>query len=335
MQYRLLGNSNIEISPVAFGSWGIGGGLMWDGKTERSAAVRTLRGALDAGITLFDTAPAYGDGRSEELIGEAFADRRSRVVIATKLSPPDISPERVRPAVEASLRRLRTDYIDLLQQHWPAEDGRDDAVLAELFRLREEGKVHEVGVSNFGPAELRTADRFGGVVSDQLPYNLLFRAIEFAILPAAAERNMGILAYSTLLHGLLAGKYSTPEEVPAGRARTRHFSTGRPHARHGESGHEEATFAALRRIRELAGEAGIPMKDLALAWLLQRPQVSAVLVGARSPEQAADNARAAEIALSADLVRQLEAATDPLKEAMGPNPDMWQSDSRVRYRKGD
>jgi aryl-alcohol dehydrogenase-like predicted oxidoreductase len=331
MEYRPLGHTEINVSTVAFGSWGIGGGMMWEGEIERSAALRSLHGAFDAGVTLFDTAPAYGEGRSEELLGEAFADRRSRVVIATKVSPPEISPERVRPAVEESLRRLRTDYLDLLQQHWPADDGRDAEVLAEMFRLQEEGKVRAVGVSNFGPAELRSADAAGPCVTNQLPYSLLFRAVEFEIVPAAAERGMGILAYSALLHGLLAGKFSSPEEVPDGRARTRHFSTRRRHARHGEEGHEEATFAALRRIGELAAEAGLTMKDLALAWLLHQPQVTAVLAGARSPEQAADNARAADIRLSPELLGELAKATDPLKEEMGPNPDMWQRDSRVRY----
>jgi aryl-alcohol dehydrogenase-like predicted oxidoreductase len=308
---------------------------MWEGETERSAALRSIHGALEAGITLFDTAPAYGDGRSEELLGEALADRRSRAVLATKVSPPDISPGKVRSSVEKSLRRLKTGYIDLLQQHWPADDGRDDAVLAEMFRLQEEGKVRAVGVSNFGPAELRSADAAGLCVTNQLPYNLLFRAIEFEIVPAVAERGMGILAYSALLHGLLAGKFRSPEEVPAGRARTRHFSTRRTHARHGEAGHEETTFTALRRIEQIAAEAGLAMKDLALAWLLHQRQVTAVLAGARSPEQAEDNARVADIRLSPDLLRELAAATEPLKEEMGPNPDMWQRDSRVRYGEGE
>jgi aryl-alcohol dehydrogenase-like predicted oxidoreductase len=331
MEYRRLGSADFTISTVAFGGWGIGGGAMWEGETERSAAIKTLHAALEAGVTLFDTAPAYGDGRSEELFGEAFADRRERVIIASKLSPPDIAPERVRPAVEASLRRLKSDYIDLMQQHWPAEDGRDTEVLRELFRLREEGKLREVGVSNFGPAELTSADAAGPAVSNQLPYNLLFRAIEYEILPALRSRGMHVLAYSTLLHGILAGKFRSPEEVPAGRARTRHFAAGRSQARHGEPGHEEATFAALRRIEELAGEAGLAMKELALAWLLHRPQVAAVLVGARTPRQAEENARAADIRLEPGLLEQLEAATEPLKQALGPNPDMWQRESRVRY----
>ncbi len=336
MKYRNLANSDLEISVVGFGGWGIGGGALWDGYTDTPEAIRTIHAAVDRGITLFDTSPAYADGRSEELFGKALADRRSEVIIADKISPPDVHSSRVRPSVEASLRRLRTDYIDLLQQHWPAEDDEENSrIVEEMLALKREGKVREVGVSNFGGEELELAGHHDRIVSDQLPYNILFRAIEYRIVRALETRSMDIICYSPLLQGLLTGKFADADEVPVVRARTRHFSGERPKARHGEAGAEELTFSTLADLRRIAEEGGLELKELALAWLLRRPRVATILVGARSPAQAEENAKIADLELPDELYDAASEKTEALKEALGPNPDPWQHDSRISFESSE
>ena len=165
---------------------------------------------------------------------------------------------------------------------------------------------------------------------NQLAYNLLFRAIEFEIAPMCVEHEISVLCYSPIAQGLLTGKFATPDEVPAGRARTRHFSAERENVRHGEEGAEEETFAAIAEIRAVADELGAPMHHVAMAWLLRRPGVACVLAGMRNREQALDNAAAAELELPDEVVERLNAVTEPLKQKLGPNADMWQGDSRIQ-----
>jgi aryl-alcohol dehydrogenase-like predicted oxidoreductase len=174
--------------------------------------------------------------------------------------------------------------------------------------------------------------KYGRVDVNQLPYNLLWRAIEYEVLPLCKEQEVGIACYSPLMHGLLTGKFKDGASVPDCRARTRHFSSAHKQIRHHESGQEEATFQAIDEIRAIAAEVGCPMAELALAWLIQRPGVSTVIAGARSPEQMKANAKAMERTLSQDVMERLDKATASLKAAFGANPDMWQSGSDTRYR---
>ncbi|NOZ26428.1 MAG: aldo/keto reductase, partial [Chloroflexi bacterium] len=227
-------------------------------------------------------------------------------------------------------RRLNTDYIDLYQIHWPSREVPIEETMEALERLREQGKIRAIGVSNFGPQDMADLLAVGRCETNQLPYSLLWRAIEYEIVPQCLEHEIGLLCYSPLVHGLLTGKFSSPDEVPEGRARTRHFSRDRPLTRHGEEGCEEETFAAIERIRRICEGIGQPMAKVALAWLLYQPGVVSVLAGARHPGQVVENASAADLKLSPDVVRALTEATETLKAALGPNPDMWLSESRMR-----
>jgi aryl-alcohol dehydrogenase-like predicted oxidoreductase len=168
------------------------------------------------------------------------------------------------------------------------------------------------------------------ISSNQLAYSLLFRAIEHEVLPLCKKENVSVLTYSSLMQGLLSGRYGSADDVQPDRARTRHFSGTRPHARHGEAGHEAETFAAVESVRQIATALDQPMADVALAWLIAQPGVTSVIAGARNPDQARGIAQAADLALSRDVLAQLSQATDALKRSMGPNPDMWQHESRMR-----
>jgi aryl-alcohol dehydrogenase-like predicted oxidoreductase len=331
MQQRTLGATSLSVSALSFGAWGIVGGLNW-GHQEKADSLAALRAAYDAGMTTFDTAEMYGNGYSEQLIAEALGPVRDRIVIASKVLPSNFAEADLRTACERSLKNLGTSWIDLYQLHWPNWDLPIEVPLRTLEVLRQEGKIRAYGVSNFGPLDLRDALRAGFVpASNQVAYNLVFRAVEYAIQPACVDAGVSILCYSPLLHGLLTGKFRKPSDVPEDRARTRHFASERwAQARHGQPGCEDLLFDTIQQIRTIAEQAGEPMGDVALAWLLSRPGVASVVVGGRNAEQARRNVRAADLALKSDVVEALDRATAPLKETMGPNPDMWQATPRIR-----
>jgi aryl-alcohol dehydrogenase-like predicted oxidoreductase len=228
------------------------------------------------------------------------------------------------------LQRLQTDYIDLYQIHWPSRVTPLAETLAALEELRQEGKVRAVGVCNFGPGDLADLLPRGWAETNQLPYSLLWRAIEYEIQQRCFDAGMGILCYSPLAQGLLTGKFASAAEVPDGRARTRLFSGQRTLARHGQAGQEEEAFAAIARVRQISAAVGQPMALVALAWLLHQPGVTSVIAGARRPGQIEETGRAAELELPSETVRALTEATTALKLKLGPDPDMWQAESRFR-----
>ena len=328
MEYRKLGTSDLQVSAIGFGCWGIAGGSMW-GEQDEADSIAALHAALDAGITFFDTAEAYGNGYSEEVVGRALAGKRSDVVLATKVNPGNLAASDLRNACETSLRRLGTDYVDLYQIHWPSPPGDADEVVATLDALRSEGKIRHAGVSNFGPADLsRYPDDL--FVSNQIAYSLAFRAVEHSLIGASQSRGMSIIAYSALLHGVLTGRFSSADEVPEGRARTRHFSARRGGVRHGEDGHEDALFALISNARQICDGAGLTLREAAVLWVLSRPGVATVLAGSRTADQATSNAVVADRTLDASVAEAMTKASEALKESMGKNPDMWQTESNSR-----
>lgn len=331
MNYRTLGNSEFEISELTFGAWQIGDPAYWGDNSETDVQA-TVDAARDAGITLFDTAEMYGNGESERVLGRALGPHRDSVFIATKVSPDNCMPATLRASCEASLRRLDTDVIDLYQVHWPPRDVPFADVYGALERLREEGKIRAMGVSNFGVRDLGDWLADGTCVSNQLGYNLLFRAIEWEILPECYARGVGVMAYMPLMQGLLAGRWESVDDIPVQRRRTRHFASDREGTRHDETGCEQAMLDALAGIRAVAGEAGESMATVALAWLLAKPGITSVVVGGRRPDQIARNRAAAELALDRSVIDELDRVTDPVKMRLGTNADMWDSGPRSRIR---
>jgi aryl-alcohol dehydrogenase-like predicted oxidoreductase len=323
-------SSTLPFTPLALGCWAFAGDRFWGPFAERDA-VATVHAALDRGIRFLDTAPVYGEGLSEEIVGRALRGRRGDALIATKVSAEDCTAEGVRTSGEASLRRLQTDVIDLLQIHWVGDEARLDETFAAFEALRDAGKVRACGVCNFGPrhlARLRAAGH--GWITHQVPYNLLWRAVEFQVAPQSAADGLGLLAYSPLQQGLLTGRFRTADEVPVGRQRSRHFHGDRPLARHGGPGCETETFAALTALAAVAARLGRSMAQVSLAWLRQQPGVVSILAGARSPEQVAENASSLDLTLDAATLAELDRATADLKAKLGPDPDMWAPESRYR-----
>ncbi|MEX0325328.1 MAG: aldo/keto reductase [Puniceicoccaceae bacterium] len=323
-----LGRSELEVSRLTLGTWAFAGGQIW-GEQERRESVSTVHAALDAGINFFDTAPAYGAGKSEEVLGEALQGRRGEAVIATKVSTRQQGREALLKSCEESLARLKTDYIDLLQVHWPSPDVPFREIVATFAELKHAGKIRYAGVCNFSARDIsRWLDAGGEMVTNQLPYSLLTRAIEFEIISACEKRGIATLPYSPLMQGLLTGKFRTADDVPDGRSRSRHFRPDRPMARHGEPGCEGETFAAIKKVEEIAASAGQPMDAVSLAWILAQPTVGSVVFGARTVEQLKANIRGMEIELSSETVSELTKATEAVKDLLGANPDIWENPSR-------
>ena len=331
MQLRQLGNSTLKVSPIGVGFWGIVGGDYW-GPQEESDTIDTVHSALDAGINFIDTAEGYGDGYSEEMLGRALKGRRDEAIIATKVSQSNLAPAEIRAACESSLKRLQTDYIDLYQVHWPSRDIPFEDTMAALLDLQNAGKIRVIGVSNFGKLDMPDMLQCGRYEANQLPYSLLWRAIEYDIQPQCVEHNIGILPYSPLNQALLTGRYDKADDMPYARTRSRHFRGDRRDSRHGTAGCEAETFAAIAAIRDICEDISQSMVHVSLAWLLHKPAVASVLAGARNPQQIESNLMAADLSLSAETMQRLDGATADLKAIFGPDPDMWMSGEDSRYR---
>ncbi|MBD3412951.1 MAG: aldo/keto reductase [Candidatus Aminicenantes bacterium] len=330
MKYRTLGNTDLQISTVSFGCWAIIGGFNW-GHQEKKDSLDALCAAYDSGINFFDTAEAYGNGYSEQLIAEALGKKRDRIIIASKASPPHFTSDKLRTACERSLKNLRTGYIDLYQLHWPNWEIPIQETLGSLEQLKQEGKIRAYGVSNYGPQDLKEClqTKFE-ISSNQMAYSLLFRAVEYEVLSLCQDNHISLLCYSPIMQGLLTGKFNSIEEIPEDRQRTRHFSSSRPEARHNEEGAEAETMEAVSRIRKIAKDAGISMTSLSIAWLLSQPSVATAIVGGRSADQAKKNALAADVELETETLSRLSQATEQLKQKMGRNLDMWETESRIQ-----
>lgn len=331
MFYNKLGSSDLIISALTFGGWQLGDPAYW-GPDAEADGVATVHAALDAGINFFDTAPMYGSGESERVLGRALRGRGDEFYVATKVWPDQCAPAKLRASCEASLQRLGLETIDLFQIHWPFRDVPFEDAYGELRRLEEEGKIRNTGVSNFGPQDLEAWTAHGYCVSNQVGYNLLFRAVEYEIVPACRARNIGILAYMPLMQGILSGRWNSVEEIPVNRRRTRHFASSREGTRHEEAGAEALLLETLERLEHVAVTLDEPLATVALAWVMAQPGVTSAIVGARNPAQLERNLRAATLAVSSDVIAQLNLITEPLKRHFGGNADMWENDEHSRIR---
>jgi aryl-alcohol dehydrogenase-like predicted oxidoreductase len=304
MRYIQLGRSGLQVSRVCFGTWQFGGDWGAVGRDEAIAAVRV---ALDNGVTFYDTAQAYGFGDSEALLAEALGDdiHRDDVVVATKGGlrevgggvERDASAGFLREGVEASLRHLGVETIDLYQVHWPDGQTAFEETGAALNQLKDEGKIRHVGVSNFSPDHMDDLSRTVEVETDQPPYSLFNRGIEADVLPYCREQDVGVLAYGPLSHGLLSGSFD-PSKMDEDDWRREH----EPFA----GDNLERNLAAVERLGAFAEQRGYTLPQLAVAWVLAQPGVHVAIAGARRPAHVEGIAPAAEIDLSEDELAEID-----------------------------
>tara|TARA_B100001250_G_scaffold1816_1_gene1610 strand:+ start:3230 stop:4222 length:993 start_codon:yes stop_codon:yes gene_type:complete len=330
MNYNYLGKTSIKVSEFALGCWPFAGGSVW-GNQNKSDSISTVHSALANGINFFDTAEGYDDDfHSETILGEALKNARNKSVIATKISPSNLFPKKIERACDDSLRRLGTDYIDLYQIHWPNHDVNIEDSINELNKLIQKGKIRSIGVCNFGVLDLKDILKIADISTNQIPYNLLWRPIEYEILPESINNNIGMICYSPLAQGLLTGRYKNPDDVPDGISRSRLFNKERPLANHGEEGCEKEVFIAIEKIKNIAFDLGEHPAKLALAWTRQQSNVTSLLVGARNKNELELNLSAFEYNLDEDVINKLSTITDSVKKYLGKNADMWNSKSRMR-----
>ncbi len=320
MDYAKLGRSGLRISRLTLGTMTFGGAGQFRnvGATDVAGARRQIDMALEAGVNLIDTADIYSGGRAEEIVGEALGARRDRVLLATKARFPmgagpndaGLSRQHLIEACEASLRRLRTDHIDLYQVHeWDGQTPLEET-LGALDDLVRGGKVRYVGASNFAGWQvmkaLGIAARTGlpAFVSQQVYLSLQERSAEYEIVPSAFDQGLGLLIWSPLAGGLLSGKYRRGQAPPPG---SRHASEWDEPPVYDES----KLFDTIETLVAIAEDRGVSAAQVALAWLLARPAVTSVIVGARTDEQLADNLAAASLQLTADEQARLEQVSRP------------------------
>lgn len=318
MRLRLLGNSDIKISPIIMGTWQAGKD-MWVG-IEDQTIEKAYRAAFDAGITTFDTAEVYGNGHSEQIVGRALKEIRPKAVIATKVFVNHLAPKKLIAACERSLKNLDTDYIDLYQIHWPPGSfGQKKIPLEETLEtmkdLKDQGKIRAIGVSNFNRALLEEALSLADIVSLQPPYSLFWRNLEKDAMPLCIEKGISILSYSSLAQGILTGKFGPEPKFEKGdhRAGNRLFQPDN-YAR---------VLKALDQLKPIAEKHNLTLGQLALAWVISRPNTCAI-AGARDSDQVIQNAQAMEVTLSEEDLSAMDVISQSVTKHIDDNPVMWQ-----------
>ncbi|RAJ05368.1 aryl-alcohol dehydrogenase-like predicted oxidoreductase [Chitinophaga skermanii] len=313
MEYRQLGNTGLALSTITYGAFAIGGN-MWGGN-EQNDSINAIHASIEQGVTTIDTAPFYGFGLSEELVGKALVGKdRSKVQILTKFGLvwdgsnagkgtyffdaeengkaipvyKYTSKANIIKEVEESLTRLRTDYIDLLQVHWPDESTPIDETMEAMASLIAQGKIRAAGVCNYDLQQLQTAEKTIALASNQVPYSMLNRGIEQAIVPYAQQHNMGIIAYSPLERGLLTGKYFNGATLANNDHRNGYF--GQFDA--------EKVKALIATLQPIAANKQVSVSQLVLRWTTLQPGITIVLAGARNAQQAVENAGAMNVTIT-------------------------------------
>jgi myo-inositol catabolism protein IolS len=341
MEKRICKNSGLELSVLGTGCWAFGGGEYW-GDQNQNDVNNVVHASVNMGINYFDTAEAYNEGRSESSLGEAIIGiPRDWLLIGTKVSPSNCYKETLIEHCEASLKRLQTDYIDLYMVHWPLHPHSirhftKDILIIEnppeiieaietLQVLKQQGKIRNFGVSNFSRNRLKNLP-LEEIAVNELPYNLLCRAVEYDTLPLCEEKGIGVIGYMALLQGILADIYPSLDNVPVWQRRTRHFNCkSTKECRHGEEGAEEETDIALKNIRRICKETGFPMSELAINWILENSAITCTLVGSRNIKELEANVKAVNSPLSKEIKIELDRITLPVRERLGNHFDYYES----------
>ncbi|TWT85095.1 General stress protein 69 [Planctomycetes bacterium CA13] len=322
MKYQRLGSSDLNASVVAMGAWAVGGGKSWGNKVDDDQAIRTIESAFDAGINFFDTAPAYGWGHSEKLLGQVIQGRRDQFVIATKCGLwwdddrgsffadfedrpiyRTLRPDTIAIEVERSLKNLNTDVIDLYQVHWPAVEPENTPIaetMAALLKLVEAGKVRAIGVCNVSEPELQEYLDCGPIVSDQFRYSMMYREADNDVLPLCRKQGLSTLTYMSLEQGLLTGKVTAATTFKEGDIRA-HAGWNPWYL----PANRMRVIELLESWKPLCEKLGCNLTQMVIAWTLAQDGITHVLAGARHPEQIQQNAAAGDLTLDEETMRKI------------------------------
>jgi aryl-alcohol dehydrogenase-like predicted oxidoreductase len=325
MEQRRLGSSPVSVSAIGLGTWGMSGAF-W-GAADDAESIRVIHRALELGVTLIDTAEAYGQGHAEEVLGKALVGRRERAVIATKAAPNHLAPDEVVKALEGSLTRLQTDFVDVYFIHWPNPDVPVGATMEALERLRAQGRIRALGVSNFGPKEMDEARNHGVIDVLQPPYNMLWREVEEATLPYCREHNIGVMPYSGLAQGLLTGALTRDTVFVEGdERRTTVLFQPRIY---------EHALDAVDGLRSIASIYRKSVAQVAVQWLTSRPDVSSPLLGARTVREMEENAGSVGWTIDDADLATIDRLTLPVWKEIADKGDMFGYWARQRQPKAN
>ncbi|KAB1138750.1 aldo/keto reductase family protein [Micromonospora sp. DT46] len=319
MEFRHLGRSGLMVSEISYGNW-----ITHGSQVEEDAAFACVRAALDAGITTFDTADVYAGTRAEDVLGRALeGERREGLEIFTKVYWPTgpgrndrgLSRKHIMESINGSLRRLRTDYVDLYQAHRYDHSTPLEETMEAFADVVHSGKALYIGVSEWKASEIRAAHQLARelhipLVSNQPQYSMLWRVIESEVVPTSEELGIGQIVWSPIAQGVLSGKYLPGQPPPAGSRATDEKSGAGFISRF----MTDEVLNRVQRLKPLAEQAGLSMAQLAVAWVLQNPNVSSAIVGASRPEQVHDNVKAAGVKLDAELLKAIDEIVDPIVE---------------------
>lgn len=326
MQERVLGDSDLRVSRLGFGTWPIGGthGKGDYGPVDDSAAIEAIHHALELGITVFDTAPAYGHGRAENVLAKALGGRRDQVVLVSKCGLhwsdsreefyPDSSQTAIISGVEQSLTRLRTDVIDLLLIHSPDWTCPPSEPMDAFAKLRQQGKIRYAGVSNFSLELLDAYLSLGPLHAQQVSYHMFDRRMERSMIPSCRSRGVGLMAFGSLAHGLLSGEWTMSTRFPADDWRAGGEIFGLPLL---TPENFATNIEVVERLKTFALDRGATLPELAIAWVL-RGDIDVALVGAVTPKQIEDDVKGAVLTLTSNDIRMIEVILD---DAAGTSPD--------------
>jgi aryl-alcohol dehydrogenase-like predicted oxidoreductase len=315
MKYRKFGNSGIDVSVVGLGTWPLGGDFF--GETDEAKGIETIQRAIDIGVNLIDTAPAYGQNHeAETAVGKALKGRREKAVISTKLGVHRIygeyvrclSPSVVQVELENSLKRLATDYIDIYFVHWPDNNFGIEGALELLAKFKKDGKIRAGAVSNFSVEQMGTAIKIGGISGIQPSASLLDRSnFENGVIPFAREKNLGVMTYGSLGGGILTGAFEKPPVVTDKELRSFFYDFF-------TEPKWDKCKTVIGTLREIAGARGVTVAEVAINWVLAQPGVTTALIGTTKPANLERNAKAADWELSADELAKID---DSYKKNLG------------------
>lgn len=307
MKYRKLGNTDINVSNITFGCWELGG-QQWE-FTSDETNIKVLQYAFESGITSFDTAEGYGDGHSEEITGKALKGKRQQCFIATKVSPKNLRPKDARAALEASLKRLGTDYADLYYMHRPNDEVPIEETMSEFNKFKKEGLIRAIGVSNFSLEQLKKAVEFGRIDAIQPEYSLLQRDIENdGMLQFCVENSISIMSYSSIAKGILTGMFHLGGVKLADNdfRRTRRMFLPE---------HLEKETELINLMKEIADNKGCKLSQIAISWLLCQKGLTSAIVGTQSEKHLMENIVAVDLELSGKELNQLTAVSTKVLES--------------------
>ncbi|MET8906908.1 aldo/keto reductase family protein [Micromonospora sp. NPDC004551] len=319
MEFRHLGRSGLLVSEISYGNW-----ITHGSQVEEEAATACVRAALDTGITTFDTADVYAGTKAEEVLGRALkGERREGLEIFTKVFWPTgpgrndrgLSRKHIMESINGSLRRLQTDYVDLYQAHRYDYSTPLEETMEAFADIVHSGKAHYIGVSEWKASQIRAAHALARelripLVSNQPQYSMLWRVIEAEVIPTSEELGVGQIVWSPMAQGVLSGKYLPGQPPPAGSRATDEKSGAGFIARF----MTDEVLTRVQRLKPLAEQAGLSMAQLAVAWVLQNPNISSAIIGASRPEQVHDNVKAAGVKLDADLLKAIDEIVEPVTE---------------------